>query len=124
MLSSVDLDVLEPPPSPRSLQISTGQILSITVTVMITCLVTHENDGCAFQAQIIRTYSVLLPYYTYKNSMRDRMCDLMITDDLLEFQSPSSILAEVSSGDLDVLSDLGCDENCEQDDCNRNWDSS
>ena len=59
MLSSVDLDVLEPPPSPRSLQISTGQILSITVTVMITCLVTHENDGCAFQAQIIRTYSVV-----------------------------------------------------------------
>ena len=29
----------------------------------------------------------------------------MDADDLLEFESPSSILAEVSSGDLDVLSD-------------------
>ena len=67
---------------------------------------------------------VLLPYCTYSYSMRDRMCDLMITDDLLEFQSPSSMLAEVSSGDLDVLSDLESDENCEQDDCSRSWDSS
>ncbi len=56
--------------------------------------------------------------------MRDRMCNLMITDDLLEFESPSSILAEVSSGDLDVLSDLESDENCEQDDCKRSWDNS
>ncbi|KAA6429647.1 MAG: hypothetical protein FRX49_00081 [Trebouxia sp. A1-2] len=68
MLSSVDLEVLEPPPSPTSL---------------------HPS-----------------------------------TDDLLEFQSPSSILAEISSGDLDVLSDLESDDNCEQDDCNRSWDSS
>jgi hypothetical protein len=56
--------------------------------------------------------------------MRDRMCNVMITDDLLEFESPSSILAEVSSGDLDVLSDLESDEDCEQEDCNRSWDSS
>lgn len=56
--------------------------------------------------------------------MRDRMCNLMITDDLLEFESPSSILAEVSSGDLDVLSDLESDENCEQDDCECSWDNS
>ena len=62
--------------------------------------------------------------YIQNYSMRDRMCNLMITDDLLEFESPSSILAEVSSGDLDVLSDLESDENCEQDDCNRSWDSS
>ena len=31
-------------------------------------------------------------------------------DDLLEFESPSSIMAEVSSGDLDVLSDFEADE--------------
>ncbi|KAL0051605.1 hypothetical protein WJX82_010640 [Trebouxia sp. C0006] len=68
MLRSVDLEVLEPPPSPTSLQTS--------------------------------------------------------TDDLLEFQSPSSILAEVSSGDLDLLSDLESDEDCEQDECNRSWESS
>ena len=90
---------------------------------MFTCLITHENDGCACQAQTSRTYGVVaLLHITY--SMRDRMCDLMITDDLLEFQSPSSILAEVSSGDLDVLSDQESDENCEQDDCNRSRDSS
>ncbi len=52
------------------------------------------------------------------------MCNVMITDDLLEFESPSSILAEVCSGDLDVLSDLESDENCEQDDCECSWDNS
>lgn len=67
---------------------------------------------------------VFLSYCTQEHSMRDSICDLMITDDLLEFQSPSSILAEISSGDLDVLSDLESDDNCEQDDCNRSWDSS
>ena len=33
-----------------------------------------------------------------------------LADDLLEFESPSSIMAEVSSGDLDVLSDIEADE--------------
>ncbi len=72
MLSSVDLEVLEPPPSPTSLQTSTGQMScwahavmsSITVRLqsgysqMIACRTTHENDGCARQAQTIRTYVV------------------------------------------------------------------
>ncbi len=72
----------------------------------------------------VNGFWVLLPYCTYKYSMRDRMSNLMITDDLLEFQSPSSILAEVGSGDLDLLSDLESDEDCEQDECNRSWESS
>ncbi len=62
MLSSMDLDVLEPPPSPRSLQTSTGQISCIKVSLqslMITCLITHENDGCACHAQTVKTYSVV-----------------------------------------------------------------
>ncbi len=70
MLSSMDLEVLEPPPSPTSLHTSTGQmsclaraiISSIAVrlqSLMIACRVTHENAGCACQAQILTKYGVV-----------------------------------------------------------------
>lgn len=36
------------------------------------------------------------------------------TDDLLEFESPNSLLAEASSGELDVLSDSDIEDDCDE----------
>ena len=35
-------------------------------------------------------------------------------DDLLEFESPNSLLAEASSGELDVLSDSDIEDDCDE----------
>lgn len=37
----------------------------------------------------------------------------MAADDLLTFASPSSLLAEAGSGELDVLSDSDCEDGCQ-----------
>ena len=83
------------------------------VTVTCTCHYSQLRTGMGYVIISESAWSLhILSHSKSGHKHPTKRQTVGAADDLLEFESPSSILAEVSSADLDVLSEFEADEDC------------